>query len=58
VGINIPRMVSLFQTGQEVMVESECYVRTQIAMVRAAAILFQFEASEKKHGVKHFLCVL
>ncbi|TMS04020.1 39S ribosomal protein L1, mitochondrial [Larimichthys crocea] len=31
VGIHIPKMLQLFKTGHEYMVESECYVRTQIA---------------------------
>ncbi|KAK2838086.1 hypothetical protein Q5P01_015298 [Channa striata] len=31
VGINIPKMLELFKTGHEYMVENECYVRTQIA---------------------------
>uniref|UniRef100_UPI0037E7B9AD large ribosomal subunit protein uL1m n=1 Tax=Semicossyphus pulcher TaxID=241346 RepID=UPI0037E7B9AD len=31
VGINIPKMLDLFKTGHEYLVESECYVRTQIA---------------------------
>ncbi|KAF3695354.1 39S ribosomal protein L1, mitochondrial [Channa argus] len=31
VGINIPKMLELFKTGHEYMVESDCYVRTQIA---------------------------
>ncbi|XP_058491982.1 39S ribosomal protein L1, mitochondrial [Solea solea] len=31
VGNNIPKMLQLFRTGHEYMVESECYVRTQIA---------------------------
>ncbi|XP_040010500.1 39S ribosomal protein L1, mitochondrial [Xiphias gladius] len=33
VGTNIPKMLELFQTGHEYMVESDCYVRTQIAML-------------------------
>ncbi|XP_018529188.1 39S ribosomal protein L1, mitochondrial [Lates calcarifer] len=33
VGINIPKMLSLFKTGHEFMVEDECYVRTQIALL-------------------------
>ncbi|XP_054630556.1 39S ribosomal protein L1, mitochondrial isoform X2 [Dunckerocampus dactyliophorus] len=31
VGINVPKMLELFKTGHEYAVESECYVRTQIA---------------------------
>ncbi|XP_006797771.1 39S ribosomal protein L1, mitochondrial [Neolamprologus brichardi] len=31
VGINVPKMLELFKTGHEYMVESDCYVRTQIA---------------------------
>uniref|UniRef100_A0A3Q2YHZ3 Mitochondrial ribosomal protein L1 n=1 Tax=Hippocampus comes TaxID=109280 RepID=A0A3Q2YHZ3_HIPCM len=31
IGINIPKMLSLFRTGHEYGVESECYVRTQVA---------------------------
>ncbi|XP_071402971.1 large ribosomal subunit protein uL1m-like, partial [Centroberyx affinis] len=31
VGMNIPKMLQLFMTGHEYLVESECYVRTQIA---------------------------
>ncbi|XP_077417751.1 large ribosomal subunit protein uL1m [Vanacampus margaritifer] len=31
VGLNIPKMLSLFQTGHEYAVESECFVRTQVA---------------------------
>uniref|UniRef100_A0A3Q1JBZ5 Large ribosomal subunit protein uL1m n=2 Tax=Anabas testudineus TaxID=64144 RepID=A0A3Q1JBZ5_ANATE len=31
VGINIPKMLELFKMGHEYMVESNCYVRTQIA---------------------------
>ncbi|XP_068455028.1 large ribosomal subunit protein uL1m [Clinocottus analis] len=31
VGVHIPQMVALFRTGHEVTVESDCYVRTQIA---------------------------
>nr|XP_061811423.1 39S ribosomal protein L1, mitochondrial [Nerophis lumbriciformis] len=31
VGVNIPKMLSLFRTGHEYAVESECYVRTQVA---------------------------
>ncbi|KAM9359873.1 large ribosomal subunit protein uL1m [Symphorus nematophorus] len=31
VGINIGKMLELFKTGHEYMVESDCYVRTQIA---------------------------
>ncbi|XP_039658954.1 39S ribosomal protein L1, mitochondrial [Perca fluviatilis] len=33
VGIHIPKMLELFKTGHEYMVESDCYVRTQIAML-------------------------
>ncbi|XP_031726450.1 large ribosomal subunit protein uL1m [Anarrhichthys ocellatus] len=33
VGIHVLKMLELFQTGHEVMVESDCYVRTQIAML-------------------------
>ncbi|XP_037632820.1 39S ribosomal protein L1, mitochondrial isoform X2 [Sebastes umbrosus] len=33
VGIHIPKMLELFKTGHEYMVENECYVRTQIAML-------------------------
>uniref|UniRef100_A0A3B4WFB7 Large ribosomal subunit protein uL1m n=2 Tax=Seriola TaxID=8160 RepID=A0A3B4WFB7_SERLL len=33
VGTNIPKMLDLFKTGHEYMVESDCYVRTQIAML-------------------------
>ncbi|KAM8865098.1 large ribosomal subunit protein uL1m [Synchiropus picturatus] len=33
VGINIPKMVRLFRTGHEYMVEDGCYIRTQIAML-------------------------
>ncbi|XP_028313475.1 large ribosomal subunit protein uL1m [Gouania willdenowi] len=31
VGINLPRMLEVFKTGHEYMVENECYVQTQIA---------------------------
>lgn len=31
VGIHISKMLELFKTGHEYMVESECYIRTQIA---------------------------
>uniref|UniRef100_A0A3B5BN24 Mitochondrial ribosomal protein L1 n=1 Tax=Stegastes partitus TaxID=144197 RepID=A0A3B5BN24_9TELE len=31
VGINIPKMLELFKVGHEYLVESDCYVRTQIA---------------------------
>ncbi|KAM4616703.1 large ribosomal subunit protein uL1m [Polymixia lowei] len=31
VGINIPKMLSLFKMGHEYLVEGDCYVRTQIA---------------------------
>ncbi|XP_041643825.1 39S ribosomal protein L1, mitochondrial [Cheilinus undulatus] len=31
VGTNIPKMLDLFKTGHEFMVESECFIRTQIA---------------------------
>uniref|UniRef100_A0A671XEC5 Large ribosomal subunit protein uL1m n=1 Tax=Sparus aurata TaxID=8175 RepID=A0A671XEC5_SPAAU len=31
VGINIPKMLALFKTGHEYMVESDCFIRTQIA---------------------------
>ncbi|KAG7220428.1 hypothetical protein INR49_003294 [Caranx melampygus] len=31
VGTNIPKMLQLFKTGHEYMVESECYIRTEIA---------------------------
>ncbi|XP_071340074.1 large ribosomal subunit protein uL1m [Trachinotus anak] len=33
VGMNIPKMLELFKTGHEYRVESDCYVRTQIAML-------------------------
>lgn len=33
VGINVPKMLGLFKMGHEYMVESERYVRTQIAML-------------------------
>uniref|UniRef100_A0A8C2XDU0 Large ribosomal subunit protein uL1m n=1 Tax=Cyclopterus lumpus TaxID=8103 RepID=A0A8C2XDU0_CYCLU len=33
VGVHIPKMVSLFQTGHEVTVEDERYVRTQIGLL-------------------------
>ncbi|KAK5870718.1 hypothetical protein PBY51_003642 [Eleginops maclovinus] len=33
VGINILKMLELFKTGHEYMVESDCFVRTQIAML-------------------------
>uniref|UniRef100_A0A3P8NBG2 Mitochondrial ribosomal protein L1 n=1 Tax=Astatotilapia calliptera TaxID=8154 RepID=A0A3P8NBG2_ASTCA len=31
VGINVPKMLELFKTGHEYTVESDCYVRSQIA---------------------------
>ncbi|XP_042277108.1 39S ribosomal protein L1, mitochondrial [Thunnus maccoyii] len=31
VGVNIPKMLELFKTGHEYLVENDCYVRTQIA---------------------------
>lgn len=31
VGINIPKMLQLFNTGHQYLVENDCYVRTQIA---------------------------
>ncbi|XP_071779951.1 large ribosomal subunit protein uL1m [Centroberyx gerrardi] len=31
VGVNIPKMLQLFTTGHEYLVESDCYIRTQIA---------------------------
>lgn len=31
VGVNIPKMLDLFKTGHEYMVEDNCYVRTQFA---------------------------
>lgn len=34
VGINIPKMLELFKSGHEYVVESDCFVRTQIATVR------------------------
>eukprot|EP00064_Thunnus_orientalis_P022665 superscaffoldBa00007847_g22878 len=34
VGVNIPKMLELFKTGHEYLVENDCYVRTQIATVR------------------------
>lgn len=34
VGLHIPKMLELFKTGHEYLVESECYIRTQIATVR------------------------
>ncbi|KAM3611139.1 uncharacterized protein V6R79_013985 [Siganus canaliculatus] len=33
VGIHIPKMLELFKTGHEYMVESDCFIRTQIAML-------------------------
>ncbi|XP_044051173.1 39S ribosomal protein L1, mitochondrial isoform X3 [Siniperca chuatsi] len=33
VGIHISKMLELFKTGHEYMVESDCYIRTQIAML-------------------------
>lgn len=39
VGIHIPKMLQLFKTGHEYMVESECYVRTQIATVRLSKVI-------------------
>ncbi|KAK5932012.1 hypothetical protein CgunFtcFv8_003751 [Champsocephalus gunnari] len=33
VGINILKMLAMFKTGHEYMVEDDCYVRTQIAML-------------------------
>lgn len=37
VGIHIPKMLALFKTGHEYMVESDCYIRTQIATVRTSS---------------------
>lgn len=34
VSIHIAKMLELFKTGHEYMVVSDCYVRTQIGMVR------------------------
>lgn len=34
VGIRIPKMLELFKHGHEYFVESDCYIRTQIATVR------------------------
>lgn len=34
VGIRIPKMLELFKYGHEYFVESDCYIRTQIATVR------------------------
>lgn len=34
VGVNVSKMLQLFKTGHEYMVESDCYIRTQIGMVR------------------------
>lgn len=34
VGVHIPQMLELFKTGHEYLVESDCYIRTQIATVR------------------------
>lgn len=34
VGTNIPKMLQMFKTGHEYMVEGECFVRTKIATVR------------------------
>ncbi|KAG7278000.1 hypothetical protein CRUP_020316 [Coryphaenoides rupestris] len=31
VGVNIPKMLSMFKTGFQYMVENECYIKTQIA---------------------------
>ncbi|KAM7017803.1 large ribosomal subunit protein uL1m [Tautogolabrus adspersus] len=31
VGVDVPKMLELFKTGHEYLVENECYVRTQIA---------------------------
>ncbi|CAG09633.1 unnamed protein product [Tetraodon nigroviridis] len=31
VGLHIPKMLELFKTGHEYLVENECYIRTQIA---------------------------
>ncbi|XP_029365806.1 large ribosomal subunit protein uL1m [Echeneis naucrates] len=33
VGMDIPKMLNLFKSGHEFMVESDCYVRTQIALL-------------------------
>ncbi|XP_069379031.1 large ribosomal subunit protein uL1m [Paralichthys olivaceus] len=33
VGVNIPKMLALFKMGHEYMVESDCFVRTQVAML-------------------------
>ena len=34
VGLDIPKMLELFKTGHDYLVEMECYIRTQIATVR------------------------
>lgn len=34
VGVRIPKMLELFKYGHEYFVESDCYIRTQIATVR------------------------
>lgn len=39
VGINIPKMLQLFKIGHEYLVESDCYIRTQIATVRLNKLL-------------------